>query len=64
MNSARREPQGLTTGSNDQFKKKTEQSEPTYPSKFDSAAFDRLRPEHVEGSSSQAAVQYSAVRLF
>jgi hypothetical protein len=29
MYSARREPQGLTTWSNDQFKKKTEQSEST-----------------------------------
>ena len=38
--------------------------ERSYPSKFDSAAIDRLRSEHVEGNSLQGVVQYSAVRSF
>ncbi len=51
MYPARREPQGLMTGSNDQFKKKTEQSGSTLrnSTRLPSTGSG---PEHVEGSRS------------
>ena len=58
LNSARREPQGQIIGSNDQFKKKTEQSESTLRNSI------RLSPSDVSSGSngsSQAEVQYSPV---
>jgi hypothetical protein len=67
MYSARREPQGLTTGSNDQFKKKTEQAdsaEKATKARSESTLRNSIwlpstgsGPEHVEGSRSTLSSQ-------